>query len=201
VKLSFTLTPARCRDGDTLLTQGHTWILNESLGLQSHAIAVAQAVGLPFDLKRLEVTGLLRRLPVWLQMQLSPARLLASVPSNEPFGASWPTLIIAIGRRSVPIALSLKSLSERPCFALQIRTRRGSECQFDLVAAPMNKAFNRAKAMATFDAVYNVAPMSHANDMRSFNDRLKSDSYESISDIDVVASVIRGVLSLEDAQA
>jgi uncharacterized protein len=124
---------------------------------------VAHAVGLPFDFKRLEVTGPLRCLPVWLQMQLSPARLLASLPSDEPFGASWPTLIIAIGRRTVPIALSLKSLSERPCFALQIRNRRGSERQSDLIAAPMNKASNRAKAMATFDAVYNVTPMSHAS--------------------------------------
>jgi mitochondrial fission protein ELM1 len=103
---------------DIALRERRTWILNESIDLQSHAIAVSQAVGLAFDLKRLEVAGLLRCLPVWLQMQLSPARLLASVPSNEAFGASYPTLIIAIGRRTVPIALSLKSLSEPPCFAL-----------------------------------------------------------------------------------
>ena len=131
-----------------------------------------------------------RCLPTWLQMQLSPARLLASVPSNEPFGASWPTLIIAIGRRSVPIALSIKSLSERPCFALQIRNRRSSEHQFDLVAAPTNKAFNSAKAMATFDAVYNVTLTSHANDRR------ESGSCGSMSDLDMVAEVIKGALRL-----
>lgn len=50
------------------MTKGYTWILNESVGLQPHSIAVAQAVGLPFSLKQVQVTGLLRCLPVWLQM-------------------------------------------------------------------------------------------------------------------------------------
>lgn len=181
------------------LTKGRTWILNESVGLQSHAVAVAQAVGLPFDLKRLEVTGLLRCLPVWLHMHLSPARLLASVAFNEPFGPSWPRLIIAIGRRSVPIALSLKSLSEPRCFVLHIRNRKRLERQFDLIAAPMNNAFNSANVMATFDAVYSVTPISHPKNIRSFSDRRESDG--SISDVNVVASVIRGALGLECPRA
>ena len=66
-----------------LVTQGHTWILNESVSLQSHAIAVARAVGLPFDLKRLKVGGPLRYLPASLQVYLSPARFLASVASSD----------------------------------------------------------------------------------------------------------------------
>lgn len=173
--------------------------MNESVLLQSHAIAVAQAVGLPFDLKRLQVTGLLRCLPVWLQMNLSPAHLLASVTSNEPFGPFWPRLIIAIGRRSVPIALSLKSLSETRCFALHIRNRKASERQLDLVVAPMHNGFNDANVMATFDAVYSVTPMRHPKNIRSFSDRWESDG--SISDVDVVASMIRGVLGLECPRA
>jgi mitochondrial fission protein ELM1 len=170
------------------VTNGQTWILNESVGLQQHAMAVARAVGLPFELKRLQVTGALRCLPAWVQMQLSPARLLASVEIYEP---SWPSLIIAIGRRSVPIALSLKSLSETRCFALHIRPCRKPEHQFDLVADPMNNAFNSSNEMATFDAVYSVTPVSGANE--SLNDRVET----SMSDIELVASVIKGALRLE----
>ena len=182
------------------MTKGYTWILNESVVLQSHAIAVAQAVGLPFSLKRLQVTGPPRFLPAWVQLYLSPAQLLNSVASSEPLGPSWPRLVIAIGRRSVPIALSLKSLSEPRCFALHIRNRKELERQFDLVTAPTNDAFNGANVMASFDAVYSVTPMSHANEMRSVNDRLESGSNGLISDIDVVASVIKGVLRVDRAE-
>jgi len=168
--------------------------LNDSVGLQSHAIAVAQAVGLPFSLKRVQVTGLVRCLPVWLQMYFSPARLLDSVAPMS--GSAYrPRLIIAIGRRSVPIALLLKSRSEPPCFALHIRYRKGSDRQFDLVAAPMNNAYKGANVMATFDAVYNVTPMNNANN------RLASCSSGSITDIDVVASLIKGALGLERPRA
>jgi len=74
------------------------------------------------------------------------------------------------------------------------------ERQFDLVAGPMNEGFNRAEVMATFDAVYDVTPMSLADDTRSLNDRADSTSYGSISEIDVVASVIKGALGLEYPQ-
>lgn len=159
---------------------------------------VAQAVGLPFSLRRLQVTGLLRCLLTWFQIYLAPARLLDSVASNEPLGPSWPRLIIAIGRRSVPIALSLKSLSEPRCFALHIRNRKVSARHFDLIAAPMNNAVSGAKVLATFDAVYSVTQMSDASDTRPFNHRLESGS---INDIEVVASVIKGALGLERPRA
>jgi mitochondrial fission protein ELM1 len=135
--------------------------LNESVGLQSHAIAVAQAVGLPFELKRLEVGGPLRFLPASLQVYLSPARLLASVASSEPFGLSWPRLIIAIGRRSVPVALSLKSQSKLSCFALHIRNSKWLEREFDLFVIPMKRGLKGANVMTTFDAVYSVSTMNH----------------------------------------
>lgn len=186
----------------SLLTKGHTWIVTDgSIGLQSHAIAVAQAVGLPFNLKRVQVTGLLRCLPAGLQIYLPPARLLPSVASNDALGPPWPRLIIAIGRRSVPIALSLKSLSVPRGFALHIRNRRASARHFDLIVAPMNNAFSGANVMAAFDAVYSVAPMSDANATRPFNDRLESGSYRSINDIEMVASVIIGALGLECPRA
>jgi len=59
----------------------------------------------------------------------------------------------------------------------------------------MNNAYTGANVMATFDAVYNVTPMNHANNLRS--NRHESGSSGSISDIDVVASVIRNALGLE----
>ena len=92
-----------------LVTQSHTWILNESVSLQSHAIAVARAIGLPFDLKRLKVGGPLRYLPASLQVYLSPARFLASVASSDDL--SWPRLIIDRSAKRACCALAEKRIA------------------------------------------------------------------------------------------
>jgi hypothetical protein len=55
----------------------------------------------------------------------------------------------------------------------------------------MNNAFNSSNDMAIFDAVYSVTPVSGANE--SLNDRVDT----SMSDIELVASVIKGALRLE----
>jgi hypothetical protein len=89
-----------------------------------------------------------------------------------------------------------RALAQKPVGATLFCIER----QFDLVAGSMNEGFNRAEVMATFDAVYNVTPMSLADDTRSLNDRADSTSYGSISEIDVVASVIKGALGLEYPQ-
>jgi hypothetical protein len=51
----------------------------------------------------------------------------------------------------------------------------------------MNYALTSANVMATFDAVYSATPMSQPRNMGRETD-------ESISDVDVVANVIKGAL-------
>lgn len=94
-------------------SQGETWIITDgSVGMEAQGIAVAEAVGLPFKLKRVCVKGAMRCLPARLQIRVPPQRLLGSVTSNEPLAPPWPRLLISIGRRSVPIALALKRLAQ-----------------------------------------------------------------------------------------
>ena len=80
--------------------------------MEAQGIAVAEAVGFPYSLKRVRVTGAMRLVPARLQIYVPPRRLLDFVSSNEPLAPPWPRLIISIGRRSVPIALALKSVAE-----------------------------------------------------------------------------------------
>ena len=87
------------------------WIVTDgSAGFEAQAIAVAEAIGLPFVLKRARIKGPLRLLPTRLQVYLSPRLLLRFVGSNEPLHQPWPRVIISVGRRSVPIALALKQV-------------------------------------------------------------------------------------------
>jgi mitochondrial fission protein ELM1 len=89
-----------------------TWIVTDgSVGMEAQGIAVAEAVGLPYSLKRVRI-------------YMPPRRLLDFVSSNEPLAPPWPRLIISIGRRSVPIALALKAWRRlSPC------TSRTPKCQ------------------------------------------------------------------------
>lgn len=167
-----------------------TWILNESFALQAHAVAVANAVGLPVELKRLERTGLLSYLPISLQMQVDPARLLASVSSFDASNTRFPRLIIAAGRKSVPLALSMKSVSATPVFVLRVQRRFSWTPQFDLVVSPMRN--NILEGTHGFDAIYNVS--------------MAGTGYESYSgdpsgDVDLVARVIRRAIGLENHSA
>ena len=136
-----------------------TWIITDgSVGMEAQGIAVAEAVGLPFSLKRVRVTGALRLLPARLQIYVPPGRLLRSVSSDELLEAPWPRLIISIGRRSVPIALAVKHLAQPPAFALHIQNPRVPPRLFDLIAAPVHDDFEAPNVIVTFGAVHSVTP-------------------------------------------
>jgi hypothetical protein len=134
-----------------------TWIVTDgSVGMEAQGIAVAEAVGLPFSLRRVRVTGAMRFVPAPLQLLVPPARLLRSVASNEKLKAPWPRLIISIGRRSVPIALAIKKLSHPHAFALHIQNPKVPPQLFDLIAAPVHDGFEAPNVITTFGAVHSV---------------------------------------------
>jgi hypothetical protein len=132
-----------------------TWILTDgSVGMEAQGVAVAEAVGLPFSLKRVRVTGAMQFVPARLQIHLPPQLLLSSVSSNEPLQSPWPRFIISIGRRSVPIALAIKKISG--AFALHIQNPKVPPKLFDLIAAPVHDDFQASNVITTFGSVHSV---------------------------------------------
>ena len=134
-----------------------TWVLTDgSVGMEAQGIAVAEAVGLPFRLRRVRVGGARGLVPAPFQLLLRPTKLLASVKSDAPLEAPWPRLVISIGRRSVPIAIALKRLSG--AFAVHIQNPKVPARLFDLVAAPVHDDFTGPNVITTFGAVHRVSP-------------------------------------------
>jgi uncharacterized protein len=155
------------RNAETGPKGGTAWIVTDgSVGMEAQGIAVAEAVGLPYSLKRVRVTGAMRLVPARLQIYLAPSRLLRSVTSNEPLAPPWPRLIISIGRRSVPIALALKSVARG--IALHIQNPKVPKHRFDLIAAPLHDSYTGANVVNTFGAVHSVTPMRLAEAAHSF---------------------------------
>jgi mitochondrial fission protein ELM1 len=152
---------------------GTTWIVTDgSVGMEAQGIAVAEAVGLPYTLKRVRVTGAMRLLPARLQIHVPPARLLASVASNEPLTPPWPRLVISIGRRSVPIALAVKELAG--AFGLHIQNPKVPAERFDLIAAPLHDGYSGANVINTFGAVHSVTAARLIDAARDFAAKIDS---------------------------
>ena len=150
---------------------GTTWIVTDgSVGMEAQGIAVAEAVGLPYSLKRVRDKGGLRFVPARLQIYLRPARLLGTVASNEPLAPPWPHLIISIGRRSVPVALALKDVAN--AYALHIQNPKVPKHRFDLIAAPIHDGYTGDNVVNTFGAVHSVTAERLAGAVTSFAARI-----------------------------
>ncbi len=136
-------------------SKGSTWIVTDgSVGMEAQGIAVAEAVGLPYGLKRVRIAGAMRYVPARLQIYLPARRLLDFVVCNEPLAAPWPRLVVSIGRRSVPIALAIKTVSG--AFGLHIQNPKVPASHFDLIAAPLHDGFTGPNVINTFGAVHSV---------------------------------------------
>jgi mitochondrial fission protein ELM1 len=136
-----------------------TWIVTDgSAGMEAQCIAVAEAVGLPFALKRVRARGPLRMVPVRLQVHLPANHLLRLVCSNEPLTPPWPRLIISSGRHSVPLALALKRVAVPPSYALHIQNPKVGAHLFDLVTAPLHDGMQGPNVISTVGSVHSVTP-------------------------------------------
>ncbi len=148
------------------------WVMTDgAVGMEAQGIAVAEAIGLPFTLKRVRPKGAMRLLPTPLQI-LAPAKArLRAVASNETLEPPWPRIVISIGRRSVPIALAVKRLSG--AYALHIQNPRVPARLFDLVAAPVHDRFEGPNVITTFGAVHGVTPERLAEAGKDFAPRIE----------------------------
>jgi mitochondrial fission protein ELM1 len=140
--------------------------------MEAQGIAVAEAVGLPFSLRRVRATGAMRVLPAPLQLLVPPSTLLRFVDANIPLAPPWPRLIVSIGRRSVPVALAIKRLSRPRAFALHIQNPKVPARLFDLIAAPLHDAFEGPNVIVTFGAVHSVTGSKIAEEAARFAPRV-----------------------------
>src|SRR5262245_5889190 len=148
-----------------------TWIVTDgSTGMEAQGIAMAEAIGFSYTLKRVQVRGVWRWIPPRLLLRLNPRRFLCSVISDEPLGPPWPQVILSIGRQSAPIALALKQLSQRRAFAVHIQNPKVPARHFDWIAAPLHDAFSGPNVSTTLGAVHRVTPEKIAKARQRFSE-------------------------------
>ena len=106
------------------------WVLTtEKLGDNAQVLAVADALGWPYELKHLEFTS------VNHSRTVEPLLWELAVDRSSPLVPPWPDLLLTIGRRPSPVALGIRRRSGGKTKLVQVgqgESRVGFAC-FDLV--------------------------------------------------------------------
>lgn len=111
-------------------TPPRVWVLtSKKLGDNAQVLSVADALGWPYTIKRLEFTGLNH----FHFRFFGPSLRKVEVEKSSPLTPPWPDLILTIGRRATPVALWVRHESRNHTKLVQLGQSRVSlEC-FDLV--------------------------------------------------------------------
>lgn len=105
------------------------WVLlGARTGDNNQALALAEALGIPFAVKQLDYNAL-QSLSEWLPPTAASLTKAAKAGLNAP----WPDLVIAIGRRSVPVARWIKAQNGGRTKLVRIGHPRIDPGLFDLV--------------------------------------------------------------------
>lgn len=128
-------------------------LVDDRTGHTGQVLGVIGKLGLPFVLKRLDYNW-----KVHLPTSLFGASLATLNDSHSaPIGAPWPALVIAAGRRTVPIAHYIKKKSPKTVIAYLMWP--GSAEGFDLVAVPKHDNIaNAGNIITTIAPLHAVTP-------------------------------------------
>jgi mitochondrial fission protein ELM1 len=128
-------------------------LVDDRTGHTGQVLGVISKLGLPFILKRLEYN--------W-KTALPSALLGASLATlhekrSAPVGAPWPKLVIAAGRRTIPIARYIKKKS--PQTVIVYLMWPGNAKAFDLIAVPTHDGVEAsANIITTIAPLHAVTP-------------------------------------------
>jgi len=115
-------------------------LLGDKPGDNAQAVALAEALGLPFETRTLRYNA---RRVVW-NILLGAGLSSVSAGRSEPLAPPWPDLVIAVGRRSVPAARFIRRASGDRARLVQIGRPRAPSRYFDLVLTTPQYRFARA---------------------------------------------------------
>ena len=116
----------------SLSAQLSAWIISDGTsGMEVQSLALAQALGIEPEIKRICPSRLLRAFP-----SLGGFRVVAPSAGGDPLTPPWPDLVIGCGRRNAGAVLSMKVRSGGHSFAVQIQDPRINPAWFDALIVP-----------------------------------------------------------------
>lgn len=108
------------------------WALtSKKLGDNAQVLAIAQALGWPYETKTLAYTGLNH----FHFRVFGPSLRKVAVERSSRLAPPWPDVVLTVGRRAVPVALWIRQQSRGATKLVQVGQSRVGFDRFDLVVA------------------------------------------------------------------
>jgi uncharacterized protein len=129
------------------------WAVHDGkVGMANQVLGLAEAVGWPFEEKRLSIRAPWSHLmpPFWLRP------LAAAGADGDRLEPPWPDLLIGCGRNAVAPARAVKRASGGRTFWVQIQDPRFGRDQADLLVVPQHDPAKGANVITTLGAVHRV---------------------------------------------
>ncbi|MBM3504006.1 MAG: hypothetical protein FJX65_09030 [Alphaproteobacteria bacterium] len=147
------------------------WVVSDGkAGTENQCLGLAEAIGLPFTIKRLHTRTPWRWLPVGVWIPAADAALSTLVDGRaDQLEAPWPRLVVAGGRQSIGVALALR---RRGAFVVQVQNPRIAPRHFDLVVPPRHDHVTGPNVLSTRGAPHRVTPTRLAEAAARFRNLL-----------------------------
>lgn len=134
--------------------QERCWAMADgAAGMRSQVAGLAEAVGLPFDLKTCRLNRWVRKLapgliPPWSSM----------LENGTDFVTGPPRLAISCGRQSIVAARMLKRMGGKQTLTIHTQDPKSSRSDFDLLVVPEHDGLEGPNVLATRGAVHRLTP-------------------------------------------
>ena len=131
-------------------------------GHEVNVIGVAEALGAPYELRRVEPRALYARAAPYGPLD----------PKDRPgaagsiLAAPFPDIVIACGRVTVPYIRALKRAGGESVFAAFLQDPRHGRSAMDLIWAPVHDALRGANVMTTLTSPHPFSPAKHRGGAR-----------------------------------
>ena len=121
-------------------------------GFRSQVIGLAEALHQPFDIKNVN----LKKPWSLMHVRFCPFALLGLTDESDALTPPWPDLVISCGRRTVPLALAIKSASGGKTRAVHIQDPKSATALFDLVIPMTHDGAKGANVMQVDTALHRI---------------------------------------------
>ena len=135
------------------------WVVTDGkIGMENQCLGLAEALGLEPVVKRIKLRSPWRELSPFLRHGLP----WAFSPAGDPIVPSWPNLLIATGRQSIPAALyarrATQHLGANRTFTVQLQNPVIASTRFDLVVVPRHDGITGPNIITTRGGLHRVTP-------------------------------------------
>jgi len=141
-------------------SQKTCWVVTDGrIGMENQALGLAEAVGLPITLKRVEPQKRWAWLPskAWPIVAKSFKNPLTSVGTpGDQVEPPWPDLLIGTGRLSIFYSIAIRRLSEGKTYTVQTQDPRVHCSFFDLVVPPTHDLYTGPNVVPILGAPHRV---------------------------------------------